>query len=46
MEIYKEVPVCERCETKYGRDAFPEEGTRYQSDGAENVKRNVYDEKP
>lgn len=28
---YREVPVCTRCEPKYGRDAFPP-GARFKSD--------------
>ena len=28
----EQVPVCERCEGKYGRDAFPDKDTRFKSD--------------
>ncbi len=28
------IPVCDKCEANYGRDAFPEEGTKFKSDGA------------
>jgi hypothetical protein len=33
---YKEVPVCERCEPKYGRDKFPP-GTKSKSDEKNSV---------
>ncbi len=33
------IPVCERCEEKFGREAFPEKNTKFKSDGATNEKR-------
>ena len=40
------IPVCNNCETKFGRDAFPEAGTKYKSDGAVNeARKNTIKEK-
>jgi len=37
------VPVCKKCEQNYGRAPFKESGVKFQSDGAENRKINIYD---